>query len=175
MWIRDAMPACRPGTRFITYGYDTELVGSRSFQSITDLASTLVTELTANGWARPTTKPFMFLAHSLGGVILKQALVMLAGSGARETFMLTKVNGAICFGVPSNGMATSHLLAMVKDQPNRSLVKDLSEKSEYLCDLGKQFDGIAHNRHMKLFWAYETLESPTAVVRRPVPDPASGR
>jgi len=113
----------------------------------------------------------VFLAHSLGGVVLKQALVMLAGSGEREKSILSQTRGAIFFGVPSYGMATSHLLAMVKDQPNRILVNDLSEESSYLRGLGKQFDGISCNRHMRLFWAYETLKSPTAMVSESLPGP----
>ncbi len=167
MWIRDEMPRYRPSTRFLVYGYDTTLVNSRSFQSISDLALTLVSELGANGWMSPTTKPLIFLAHSLGGVILKQAIVTLASMGEREKFILSMIKGAIFFGVPSCGMETSHLLAMVKDQPNKVLVKDLSANSKYLRNLEKQFEGISCYGDMRIIWAYETKESPTVKVSRP--------
>ena len=160
------MPPCRPGTRFVLYGYDTKLVGSDSFQTIKDLAGTLVLSLRANGWASPMTKPIVFLAHSLGGVILKQALVMMAGAGEMEKHILLMVKGAMFFGVPSKGMITSHLLAMVSNQPNQILVKDLSESSKYLVQLEKQFRGISLMRKLKLIWAFETKQSVTAVVSR---------
>ncbi|KAH8894176.1 hypothetical protein GQ53DRAFT_744927 [Thozetella sp. PMI_491] len=166
MWIRDVMPNYRPSTRFLVYGYDTAMVNSRSFQSIPDLSWSLISDLKANGWVSPTTKPLIFLAHSLGGVVLKQALVMLAGSGEREKFLLSRVKGAIFFGVPSTGMVTSHLLAVVKDQPNRTLLDDLSEGSPYLHKLEKQFGGISYDRKMRFFWGYETRKSRT-VIRTP--------
>ncbi len=166
MWIRDVLPERIPSTRFVIYGYDTTLVQSNSFQTILDLAGSLIQELKANGWGSPTAKPFFFLVHSLGGVILKQALVMLAGSGTRETFLLDKIQGAIFFGVPSVGMPISHIRAMVGDQPNRILVEDLSDQSDYVLKLEDQFSGISYIRRMTLFWAYETETSHTVIVSK---------
>src|SRR5204863_9071639 len=103
MWIRDALPRSLPGVRAILYGYDTTLVDSNSFQTIWDLACALIHQLKANGWTSPTAKPIVFLAHSLGGIVLKQALVILAGSGNRDN-LLSAVQGAIFFGVPASGM-----------------------------------------------------------------------
>lgn len=41
MWLRDSLPAKLPGTRILIYGYDTQLVGSRSFQTLQDLGVSL--------------------------------------------------------------------------------------------------------------------------------------
>lgn len=117
----------------------------------------------SNGWASPSSKQVLFLAHSLGGFLLKQAMVMLANSGDVEIFMLGNIRGAVFFGVPSRGMEVSQLLAMTKGQPNEALVKDLSPGSSYVSSLGLQFDGISALRKMKFFWAYETKQSPTVV------------
>ncbi|KAL7958841.1 hypothetical protein V8C34DRAFT_323804 [Trichoderma compactum] len=160
MWIRDSLPRDLPGVRTIIYGYDTALIDSTSFQTIQDLSSTLIQQLKANGWASPGSKKLVFLAHSLGGVILKDALILMAGSGEREKYMLSLTKGAIFFGVPSHGMHVSHFLAMVGNQPNQSLIRDLSNDSSYLANLDKQFDGISVIQQMKLFWAYETKTSP---------------
>src|SRR4051794_26846328 len=108
MWIRDALATSLPSFRFLTYGYDTTLIDTDSFQTIPDLAGRLISELRANGWTSPEAKDVVFLAHSLGGVLLKHALVMLANSGESETFMLDRVRGATCFGVPSKGMDVSY-------------------------------------------------------------------
>jgi len=163
MWIRDALPSCFSSFRFLTYGYDTTLVNSTSFQSISDLAGRFILDMRSNGWASPTSNRVLFLAHSLGGVLLKQVMVMLANSGAVETFMLGNIMGAVFFGTPSKGMEVSQLLAMTKDQPNQGLVNDLSLDSPYLLNLGLQFDGISELQRMKFFWAYETRQSPTVV------------
>ena len=167
MWIRDTLPAAFPDVRFILYGYDTALQGSRSFQTIIDLARTLIGGLEANGWASPTAKPIIFLAHSLGGVLLKQLLVVLASGDERATYILSMIRGAVFFGVPSVGMPISHLLAMVGNQPNRDLVNDLSENSRYLENLEVQFNGISYLWGRKrLFWVYETRTSATVVVSK---------
>ena len=80
MWIRDGLPKDLKGTRTVIYGYDTKLHDSQSFQSISDLAGELINQLQAYGWASRSAKPVAFLAHSLGGLVLKEALIQLANS-----------------------------------------------------------------------------------------------
>jgi len=156
MWIRDVLPQRLAGIRFVLYGYETALSGSESFQTIEDLAVTLVGQLKAGAWMETGAKPLLFLAHSLGGVVLKQAMVMLAGHGAAEREIISNVKGAVFFGVPSTGMAVADILDLVGDQPNKALVQQLSGESEYLRCLEAQFSGISYIRRMRLFWAYET-------------------
>ncbi|KAK3317712.1 hypothetical protein B0T19DRAFT_296559 [Cercophora scortea] len=165
MWIRDALPSAFPGIRFLTYGYDTTLKDSRSFQNVVDLAKTLMLAMEANGWASLGTKPFLFLAHSLGGILLKQMLIMLADDNNRAAFMLSIIEGAVFFGTPSAGMPIPQLLAMVGDQSNKDFVECLSDQSKFLENLETQFQGISFIQKKRLFWAYETQTSPT-VVRR---------
>ena len=107
MWIRDALPQRLPGIRFIIYGYETTLKDSESFQTIEDLALTLVSQLKSGGWMMTGARSLLFLAHSLGGVVLKQTMVMLAGHGAAEKQIIARVQGAVFFGVPSIGMVSA--------------------------------------------------------------------
>ncbi|KAI9159121.1 Protein SERAC1 [Paramyrothecium foliicola] len=142
MWVRDELPRGSPGVRAILYGYDTSLIRSTSFQSISDIARGLIEQLRANGCHNSSAKPLIFLAHSLGGIVLKDALVQLAD--ARNDFdhsILDKIFGAIMFGVPSLGMEQSHLMAIVDGQVNETLVEDLSRDSQYLQRLDKAYHG----------------------------------
>ncbi|CAG9947930.1 unnamed protein product [Clonostachys rosea f. rosea IK726] len=104
--------------------------GSKSFQSIPDLAVSFINSLKNIGWSSPNAKPAALLAHSLGG--------------------------AIVFGVPSQGMVVPDILAMVGDQPNKALVLDLSDNPTYIPDLDSQFDGFTYLQKLRLFWAFET-------------------
>jgi hypothetical protein len=79
--------------------------------------------------------------------------------------MLDNIRGGILFGVPSEGMATSHLHAVVLGQANEQLINDLSISSSYLRSLDDRFSGIALLKDIKLHWAYETCTSPTVEVR----------
>ncbi|KAI2465412.1 hypothetical protein F4781DRAFT_424824 [Annulohypoxylon bovei var. microspora] len=161
MWIRDELPRIIPKTRTSIYGYDTALIGSNSFQSIYDLARSLIDHIRASGWGLPSAKPLIFLAHSLGGIVLKEAFSILAGTDQQDAHILSLFKGGIFFGVPSQGMSTSHLSILVKDQANEQMVQDLSTGSEYLRDLDDQFSGLTLVRNMRLYWSYETKTSPT--------------
>ncbi|EAQ88998.1 hypothetical protein CHGG_05617 [Chaetomium globosum CBS 148.51] len=167
MWVRDAIPASIPGLRTIIYGYDSSLLESSSFQSISDLAQSLILHLKSGGWNLPSSKPIVFLAHSLGGLVLKEAIVQAASGEKNITNILDNVLGAIMFGVPSLGMEQSHLMAMVEGQPNEFLVQDLSREggSNYVRQLHAQFEGLSFLRKAYILWAYETKVSST-VVRR---------
>jgi hypothetical protein len=171
MWIRDEAPANVPGMRTVIYGYDSSLLHSTSNQSIRDIARDFIEHLRLGRWNMTTSKPLVFLAHSLGGLVLKDALVQIADAkDNRDSCLLDKILGVVMFGVPNLGMEQSHLRAMVEGQPNELLVDDLSRNSNYLSQLDASFSGITFERGILIFWAYETAQSKTVVVSLYVPD-----
>ncbi|KAK0656988.1 hypothetical protein B0T16DRAFT_385604 [Cercophora newfieldiana] len=167
--LNDVDPAIHC-VRAIIYGYNSTLVGSKSFQSISDIAQTLIFQLKAGGWNLTATtasssRPIIFLAHSLGGLVLKDAIIHMADRESSVSSILHSLRGAIMFGVPSLGMEQSHLMAMVEGQSNEDLVYDLSREggANYLRRLNEQFDGLSFVKSARILWAYETEESPTVV------------
>lgn len=165
MWLRDALPQSLLTARVIIYGYDTNLIGSQSVQSIEDIAISLIAKLRSIGNTLPSARPTMFLAHSLGGIALKQALVHLAYE-KRHNIFLSKIKKIIFFGVPNRGMKVAHLLSMVQGRPNESLVQLLREGSEYLSFLDERFSGISLIRKMHLVSVYETQRSQVPLVSK---------
>ena len=107
MWLRDLLPKDLPSIRSIIYGYDTTLLMSDSFQTVDDIALSLTVKLRIIDRSSPSAKPSIFLAHSLGGIVLKRALVLLANSGDTERKVLESIRGIMFFGVPSRGMHVS--------------------------------------------------------------------
>lgn len=93
MWVRDALPRYLPNVRAILYGYDTTLVDSRSFQSIGEISGTLRDRLIPMAYSTAHSRPIIFLAHSLGGIVLKKTLVMLADSGPEGIRLLNLIYG----------------------------------------------------------------------------------
>ncbi|CAI6095931.1 unnamed protein product, partial [Clonostachys chloroleuca] len=91
--------------------FELVILEGKSFQSIPDLAVSLINSLKTIGWPSPNTKPAALLTYSLGGIVVNQALVMLAGSRVAEQAMLMCIKGAIFFGVPSQGMAVPDILS----------------------------------------------------------------
>ncbi|KAL9082921.1 MAG: hypothetical protein Q9165_008739, partial [Trypethelium subeluteriae] len=160
MWIRDDLPQHLRGIRAILYGYDTKLDDSQSFQRISDLAQALIVSLQTHGWNNPLAKDVAFLTHSLGGLVLKAAIVQLAKSQDESyNHLLRIINGAIFFGVPNYGMEQAHFRTVVRENPNEALIDDIDRSSNYLRRLNESFSGLS--KPLKCFWAFETSESPT--------------
>ncbi|KAI1341261.1 hypothetical protein F5Y15DRAFT_414378 [Xylariaceae sp. FL0016] len=163
MWLRDALPKLLPQARVVLYGYDTQLTNSSSFKRVEDIALSLVKDLRLVRNSAISQRDLVFLAHSLGGIVLKQALITLANSpGMIEWGHLESLAGALFFGVPNHGMVVSHLRAIADGMPNQRLVEQLRERSPYLARLEVDFSRTyeAGSLSKKLFfWGYETKES----------------
>ncbi|KAI1097909.1 hypothetical protein F4804DRAFT_146188 [Jackrogersella minutella] len=114
--------------------------------------------------ARPQPASLSFdLAHSLGGIVLKQALVSLANGVEYDNATLQAIQEAVFFGVPNLSMEQAHFEAVVHEQPNMDLVATLSTESMYLWRLNEQFSGITYLQDALLYWGYETKISPTVI------------
>ncbi|KAF2973525.1 hypothetical protein GQX73_g157 [Xylaria multiplex] len=136
MWIRDALPKHIYGIRAVIYGYETKLAKSRSFERIKDLASKLITFLTTYGWGSRSSKPVIFLAHSLGGLVLRDALRQIVdGPSAEYGTLLDNLRGALFFGVPNLGMEQASFLAIAQGNPNDTLIDDIGRTSDYIREI----------------------------------------
>ena len=87
MWLQDSLPFEARHARFLIYGYNTNITGSQSFQTITDLSGQFQDSLSAIRPVCMTTvspapilisskdklcqRPLVFIGHSLGGLIIK--------------------------------------------------------------------------------------------------------
>lgn len=150
--------------RVLTYGYDSQLLRSQSFQSIQEISLGLITKMRSVGLGEPSSRPVIFIAHSLGGIVVKEAITCIANSPPFEATLMPKIKGVIFFGVPNRGMRISHLLPLVEHQPNEPLVQSLREGSFYLEHLDARFHGISSMRQIDLVSIYETQKSPTPKV-----------
>jgi alpha-beta hydrolase superfamily lysophospholipase len=89
MWLRDSLPNRFPSFRVLTYGYNSQLAKSESFQDHEAIASTfrsLLGGIRSHDIAKATfqsrtnrsqeplaaRKPIILIAHSLGGLVIKQ-------------------------------------------------------------------------------------------------------
>ncbi|KAF2236478.1 hypothetical protein EV356DRAFT_73100 [Viridothelium virens] len=129
MWLRDSLPQDLEAAQIYLYGYDSHLSNSQSFQGIVALATTLRQRLqrlrrVSEHDDRPVPRPLIFIAHSLGGILVKEALVQMQDD-PHDQRMLKTVFGALFFGVPNHGMDITSLRTMVRGQPNENLVTQL--------------------------------------------------
>ncbi|KAL9564494.1 hypothetical protein ACKAV7_010946 [Fusarium commune] len=171
MWLRDSLPydlkcknTSRPMARVMIYGYKSNVHESNSFQDFDDLEGSFRSSLLALAHT-PTTRPIIFIAHSLGGIIVKQTLITLSKSKQEDNLKLGKaVYGIAFFGVPHDGMDISSLVAMVGDKPNRFLIESISRNNpQVLREQRRQFDtALGQEGDSEIICFYETEKSPIA-------------
>ncbi|KZL84934.1 ankyrin repeat-containing protein [Colletotrichum incanum] len=160
VWLRDFLPQDVPNIRVLLYGYDTTLPGSLSKQSIEDLGGILVERIVAFRARDGTTRrPLIFIGHSLGGLLIKEALIRARRRRGDAIADLAEACYALLFfGVPNLGLRNDQLRTLVRGQPNEALMHDLlvdndSEASTFLKRLADQFSESCkgHYRVMSFF------------------------
>lgn len=164
MWLRDGLPKDLHGIRTIIYGYDTRLVESKSFKSTFDIARDFANRLVSVGFGWPSAKPTIFLCHSLGGIIFKETVVILAGALGQGSSFLEKLRATLFFGVPNVGMEITQLRTMVKGEPTEQLIEDLAPRSSRLSELDFRFSGHQAKSPFRVVSFYETETTKTVQV-----------
>ncbi|KAL6354179.1 hypothetical protein LRP88_12513 [Fusarium phalaenopsidis] len=104
-WPGDLLPQDCPNARILTYGYDTKITkytsGSTSKNSVFSHSKDF---LFALGRSHPKDRPLIFLAHSLGGIVVKEMLALSSTSQPDELSNIVKSTAAVIFlGTPHRG------------------------------------------------------------------------
>ena len=174
LWLRDVLPKTLPEARILTYGYDTALLGNKSKESIRDLAKVFLDALTGFRYRTKTQqRPLCFIGHSLGGVILKEALAIAdLNHDAESHEVVLSTYGLVLLGVPNLGLRHPQLMTMVEGNPNQQFVRDLvvdedEAPSPYLNELTAKFSRVCSRvtPPFHIVSYYETERSPTVKVR----------
>ncbi|OCK74812.1 hypothetical protein K432DRAFT_309928 [Lepidopterella palustris CBS 459.81] len=170
MWLRDALARNPQGARVLLYGYDTGLVHSESFQDIDDIGNNLSFGIRQIRSPQPVRgKPIVFIAHSLGGLVVKEVRQSLAiyQMASSDPVNFQSVYGLLFFGVPNRGIEISHWLPIVDNQPNENLIRNLAPGSIYLRNLQHKFCQVFGFHDSRVVSIYETMKSKTAKQESP--------
>ncbi|KAM5357709.1 hypothetical protein ACJZ2D_015994 [Fusarium nematophilum] len=135
--------------RILTYGYDAYIVRKSvaSTNGLTDHVTNLLNDLaTDRACSNASSRPIIFVAHSLGGLVCKEAVLLSRNNPEphlRDIFDYTK--GIIFLGTPHRGswMADwakipASALGIVKST-NKSLLKILETDDAYLQSVQDRF------------------------------------
>lgn len=168
LWLRDFLPADIPHARIMTFGYDSTVAFSKSVARIEDKALELLNHLSAK--RSPTapgglSRPIIFICHSLGGIVVKKALIIAHERDSNLDFkgILFNTRGIAFLGVPHRGSDiawwasfAAKLLrnASVGTSTNVALLSDLEKGSATLANISNQF--VDRARNMIIYTFYET-------------------
>lgn len=148
----------------MSYGYNSSTAFSRSVSDIEDQAGALLHALNVERMSPAQQKrPIIFVAHSLGGIIIKKALIIANERLSQYSSLLHSVSAMVLFGVPHRGadvaywanfaanvLSASHLGA------NPNFVKTLQKNSRAFADISQQF--IERAAHLKKIYTFYELD-----------------
>ncbi|KAK4223461.1 Alpha/Beta hydrolase protein [Podospora fimiseda] len=157
LWLRDLLPQKLPNARIMTFQYNSQILSNTSKYSVRENSAKLLqilTDLREDDEAEG--RPIVFLGHSLGGIIIKQALRIATPLIAKQSpysDISTSTKGLIFFGTPHRGAdgarwltlvtnITSSLSPQIKASP---FVKALQTHSEELFKITQDFRLLTDN------------------------------
>jgi Alpha/beta hydrolase family len=173
-WLREKLGADMPHARILGYEYGSDWYGDPTYTNLEECGTEFLRSIITNRrhQGRPEMcparrkRPIIFVAHSFGGLVVKQALVTAyrtwrkgdnANSPVRETVrraqaanyrdFLCSVAGVIFLGTPHRGSAFSFWAnvkmtfgSLVGQPTYAELVKVLGANSEPLSELQRAFE-----------------------------------
>ena len=141
-WPKTLLPPKLSKARILTYGYDAYVVRKSvaSSNQLIDHATNLLNDLTTErACSNASSRPLIFVTHSLGGLVCKKAILLSRNNPEahlRDIFACT--NGIVFMGTPHKGawMAgwakiQAEALGLVKST-NKSLLKILETDDQLL-------------------------------------------
>ncbi|KAI0502713.1 ribonuclease-like protein p/mrp subunit [Xylaria bambusicola] len=178
-WLSDddMLPRDVKNARIMTYSYPasvTALLGGTSSDRILQHAQTMIAELVADReLEHATERPIIFICHSLGGIVVKRALVYSASRTASHIKHLRSIYvstyGMLFFGTPHQGSRKANLLTPAQRiidilLPSRildteaQLLNALKEGSEILQEITDNFAPLMKDFRVYFFWEQEKTD-----------------
>jgi len=165
------LPAVIPNARIMSWGYDANTHSTKQLSAmyLYDQAQKLVSDLSLHRRMDKTdTRPIIFVAHSLGGIVLKSALIHSDSARSKHLYyhksIKTSTYGIMFMGTPhqgGEGVAWGKRLVNVASifvKTNDKLLNILERDSEALQQQLGQYTPISSDFETK--FAFETKPTP---------------
>lgn len=145
------LPKILPDAQILTWGYDADVGGffsSAGQSTIHEHAGSLLSDLSdLRNTQELRTIPLIFVVHSLGGIVVKDALNQSSSTeGTRLKEVATATYGVVFLGTPHRGSKSAslgkiayHITELATSKPNIRLLQGLEKHSEVLDRIGDSF------------------------------------
>ncbi|KAL0632587.1 hypothetical protein Q9L58_008518 [Maublancomyces gigas] len=161
-WPRDLLPGKVPDIRILTYGYDLNVVNGKNKNGIYQHAENMLSalqrirlDLVKDSEARK----IIFVAHSLGGVIVKEVLRQSSNHTYQPHLLaiFQDTYGLIFLGCPHRGSSAAEWGVIAGNiarlgglSPNTDLLRSLGTDSQALSLLSLDFSRFMRDRSFKV-------------------------
>ena len=106
-WLRDLLKDCVPTARIITYGYRAGLATEARTGRSSTIAQDLLSELQDIRADKARSRPIFFIAHSLGGIVVKKVLIISKNRFEKYGSIFESTRHLVFFGTPHQGTSST--------------------------------------------------------------------
>ncbi|KAI1735199.1 hypothetical protein F4680DRAFT_453107 [Xylaria scruposa] len=100
LWLQDFLPEKAPRIRVLLFGYNSNVAFSTATAGVREVAENLLNLLASQ--RDDPYRPLIFVCHSLGGLVVKRAIVHARSDETYETIR-TSIRGLAFFSTPHRG------------------------------------------------------------------------
>ena len=148
----------------MSYGYNSTTAFSNNVSDIEDQAGMLLHAINMERTSAAEKKrPLIFVAHSLGGIVVKKALIIAHERSSEYDQLLKSVSAMVLFGVPHRGSNVAfwanfaaNILSASQVGANPNFVHSLQRNSKAFSDISRQF--IERAADLKKIYTFYELE-----------------
>ncbi|KAF3002784.1 hypothetical protein E8E14_000058 [Neopestalotiopsis sp. 37M] len=165
-WPRELLPLSVNNVRIFTFGYDADIgkfMGAAGLNSLFQHARNLLNASINLLEQTPEPLPIIFVAHSLGGLVVKQALNQSATStDSKKNRVLGYTRGIIFLGTPHHGSSAATYgraafrlgKTVAFQSANIKLLTALERNSESLDQLSTEFCETLEKTNSLRMWSF---------------------
>ena len=168
--------------RIFTFGYNSNFKGAATNLTILDFAKELLFEMLTftedhvGGHLSVAQTPIIFVAHSMGGLVVKKAYI-LGRSDSEYAQIISNVYGIVFLATPHRGAQYAKMLNNILSTaplgaPPKAYIADLDTHSSALQDINEQFGKLCNE--LSLFSFFETLKTSFGLTKLVIVEKESG-
>jgi hypothetical protein len=160
LWLKDFLPKSLPHARVLLFGYNANIAFETAAAGVREQAVNLLNHI-ASERTDVKDRPIIFIAHSLGGIVVKRALVEAKLNDLYKSIR-EATYGIAFFGTPHQGGnlarlgdIASTIVRSVLRNPSNSFMEALKKDSAFVESLQSDFQHQLDDYKVLSF--YETL------------------
>jgi hypothetical protein len=159
-WPYTLLPEVIPQANVYTWGYDVDIdhfFSSAGQSSVFQHANSLLSDVADERMPPDSSRPIIFVTHSLGGIVVKEALISSSKEKTRLKDILPATIGVCFLGTPHRGSSSAttgkiafELSRIFLRSPNVDILRSLERDSENLDRISRHFSQILLDSKMMI-------------------------
>ncbi|OTA59076.1 hypothetical protein K449DRAFT_385103 [Hypoxylon sp. EC38] len=159
LWLRDDLPQDLPESRIFLHEYNSTVIYGSDRSTFINRANRLLEEIRIERKGIES-RPILFLSHSMGGLLVKQALIN-AHNNPAYTSIKDATQGLVFFATPhfgadgmllSLGEVTVKIAEFLHFQKGENVLETLKNKSIFYDIMQEQWRHQLEQYHIVSFW-----------------------